>query len=353
VENGHTPSNSEGSRSDGRNGERYREKELAVLFDTIRDLTSTLSIREVIRRLLERVLVHLDSEIASILMRGSDGRLRIMHARGLPEEVVATTCLGAGDGISGYVVETGEALLIEDIEKDPRFQRRNHERYYTNSAISAPLRIHDATVGVINVNNKRSREPYAQEDLRLMEAIAGHAAVAMFNAQRYEEILERAEHDALTGLANHGHFWATLGVEVERAIRYGRDLSLAIIDVDHFKAFNDRHGHLAGDEALAGVARVLSEWSRVHDFAARYGGEEFAMILPETSHYGAAAVAEKFRQAVEAGRFARGAPGELTVSIGVATFPEDASSAADLIAAGDSRLYAAKAQGRNRIHATG
>jgi diguanylate cyclase (GGDEF)-like protein len=101
------------------------------------------------------------------------------------------------------------------------------------------------------------------------------------------------------------------------------------------------------------VARVLSEWSRVHDFAARYGGEEFAMVLPETSNSGGAAVAEKFRQAVEAGRFACGAPGELTVSIGVATLPGDASSAADLVAAADSRLYAAKAQGRNRIHATG
>jgi diguanylate cyclase (GGDEF)-like protein len=351
VADGHTPSKPEGSRSGSPPGLRYREEELQILFDTIHDLTSTLSIREVIRRLLERVLVHLDSEIASILMVGPDRRLRIAHARGLPEEVVATTCLGPGDGISGYVAETGEAVLIEDIERDPRFRRRNHERYYTRSAISAPLRIHGAAVGVINVNNKRSRQVYAKGDLRLIQAIAGHAAVALFNARRYEETLERAERDALTGLANHGHFWATLGVEFERASRYGRSLSLAMIDVDHFKAFNDRYGHLAGDEALAGVGRVLSEGSRVHDFAARYGGEEFAVLLPETDNGGGSAVAEKFRQAVEAGQFAPAAPGEVTVSIGVSTFPDDGSSAAELVAAADLRLYAAKEQGRNQVRA--
>ena len=327
----------------------YRGEELAILFDTIHDLTSTLCIREVIERLLERVLVHLKSEIASILLLGPDDKLRIRHARGLPQEVVAQTCLALGEDISGYVARDGSAVLIEDIEHDPRFRRRNHERYYTRSAISVPLRIHGAVIGVINVNNKRNREPYAPEDLRLVEAIAGHAAVALFNARRFEETLDRAQHDPLTGLANHGYFWTSLEQEMERSRRYQRQFSLAMIDVDHFKQFNDRYGHVAGDQALAGVARLIRESSRVHDFAARYGGEEFALILPETGSEGGVVVGEKLRESVASTDFPHGGAGALTVSMGIATFPHEAWTANRLVEVADAKLYAAKAAGRNRV----
>ena len=150
----------------------YRGQDLAILFDTIHDLTSTLALREVIERLLDRVITHLDSEIASILLVGADGRLGIRHARGLPEDVILSTSLGVGDGISGYVAESGDPLLIEDVETDSRFRRRNHERYYTHSALSAPLRVQGKVIGVINVNNKRDRTCYTMNDLRLLEAIA-------------------------------------------------------------------------------------------------------------------------------------------------------------------------------------
>jgi diguanylate cyclase (GGDEF)-like protein len=331
----------------------YRGEELAILFDTINDLISTLSIREVIERLLQRVLVHLESEIASILMVGPDAKLRIRHARGLPEEIVESTCLGLGEGISGYVAQAGSAVLIEDIEQDPRFRRRNHERYYTRSAISVPLRIHGNVMGVINVNNKQNRESYAADDLRLVEAIAGHAAVALFNARRFEETLERAQHDALTGLANHGYFWSALDREVERARRYHRQLSVAMIDVDHFKQFNDRYGHVAGDEALEGIAGVIRDWSRVHDFPSRYGGEEFALILPETELAGSVTVAEKFRSAVAASGFAGAEAGCLTISVGVAAFPDDAEDVDGLVEVADARLYRAKAGGRDRVCSEG
>jgi diguanylate cyclase (GGDEF)-like protein len=326
-----------------------RDRELEILFATIQDLTSTLATDEVIQRLLKRVVLHLDSEIASILLLAPDRTLRISHAHGLTEEVVESTCVELGRGISGYVARTGVALLVEDVAGDPRFHRYNHERYYTNSAISVPLVIQGGVVGVINVNNKRSREPYSLGDLHLMEAMAGHAAVALRNARRFEETLARAQTDALTGLANHGHLWATLEAEATRADRYGRQLSVAMLDADHFKAFNDRYGHVAGDEALIGLARVIRDGSRVHDTPARYGGEEFAVVLPETSLAGARAFSEKIRTAIEAKAFADTTPAELTVSVGVATFPEEADSAQALVERADARLFKAKAQGRNRV----
>ncbi len=327
-----------------------RNAELTLLYDTIRDLNSTLSAREVLDRLMARALGHLESEIGSILLLDKEGLLRIIVARGLPPDVVYETSVGVGDGISGYVASTGEAILVTDIENDPRFQRRNHERYYTASFISAPL-IHMGSIrGIVNINNKRSRDVFQPGDLQLLEALAGHAAVALANAHRYEAMLERAQHDSLTGLANHGHMWSALEVEFARADRHGRALSVVMIDIDHFKAFNDRFGHPAGDEALCAVAQQLEANSRSHDVVARYGGEEFAVILPETSSDGAELYAEKIRRSIEAVGFGPERQARLTVSAGVAESTDGVKTPHELMELADSRLYAAKADGRNCVH---
>jgi diguanylate cyclase (GGDEF)-like protein len=166
------------------------------------------------------------------------------------------------------------------------------------------------------------------------------------------DLMRRLEHlsrvDALTGLGNRRAFDEALTVELARARRTGRPLSLVMIDVDHFKMFNDRHGHLAGDEALSEVARVLSEAARAEDRACRVGGEEFALLLPGADEAPARDIAERVRHAVQAhrGRF-----GPVTVSLGVAALDAErhGDDDAGLRAAADARLYAAKAGGRNRV----
>jgi diguanylate cyclase (GGDEF)-like protein len=327
---------------------RRRNAELEVLYGTIRDLTSTLAVPEVLQRLLDRTLQHLDSEIGSIFELESEDRLRLAVSQGLPSDVTHDASVELGHGVTGYVAQSGMSLLVRDVELDSRFRRRNHERYYTHSLVSAPIVLHGHVRGVINVNNKRSREPFRPEDLRLLEAIAGHAAVALGNAHRFEETLRRAQRDALTGLANHGHFWATLEREVDRANRYGRSLGLVMLDVDHFKEFNDRLGHPRGDEALVGVARAVAGRCRAHDLVARYGGEEFAVILPEALLEGALAFAEKIREAVEVESFGPAGREELTVSLGVAVVPLHARTAGELVQRADAELYRAKSLGRNR-----
>ena len=167
-----------------------------------------------------------------------------------------------------------------------------------------------------------------------------------------ERLSQLATTDGLTSLANHRQFQARLREEVERARRHGRPLSLAIADVDHFKTYNDTHGHVAGDAALVQVSGVLARSCRTHDLVARYGGEEFALLLPDTELVAASALAERVRRAVATERFEGGyvlPGGHLTVSLGVAQLDPASRDPADLVVAADAALYRAKQAGRDRV----
>jgi two-component system cell cycle response regulator len=167
-----------------------------------------------------------------------------------------------------------------------------------------------------------------------------------------EKLKQLAVTDGLTGLYNHRYFQEKLDQEVARAERFGHPVSLCVIDVDHFKAYNDAHGHPRGDEVLKRVAFLLVENVREVDTVARYGGEEFVIILPETSKENAAGVAEKIRSIIERTEFPRESTqplGRLTVSVGVGSFPSDGKVSQDLMDRADEALFRAKAAGRNRV----
>jgi diguanylate cyclase (GGDEF)-like protein len=165
----------------------------------------------------------------------------------------------------------------------------------------------------------------------------------------YERTERSAASDGLTGLFNHAYFTEALGRELQRARRHAFSLALVLFDLDDFKHVNDTRGHLAGDRVLARTAAVLKQTVREMDVAARYGGEEFALILPDTERNGCYVVAERIRRLVERRfRRSRKTPG-VTLSGGVASFPQDARSAEELIQRADERLYRSKATGKNRI----
>jgi diguanylate cyclase (GGDEF)-like protein len=165
----------------------------------------------------------------------------------------------------------------------------------------------------------------------------------------YERTERSAITDGLTGLFNHSYFFSSLRQEILRSKRHEVRTALLLLDLDDFKQLNDGHGHVEGDRVLTKAAALVRETVREIDFAARYGGEEFAVILPDTSATGAYVVAERVRQRIEE-RFRRGRPlPRLTISGGIAVYPDDASTPADLIVRADEALYRAKAAGKNRI----
>lgn len=197
-------------------------------------------------------------------------------------------------------------------------------------------------------------ERMGSEDKLVLQAVASELVVAVENSQLYTLTKRLSITDELTGLYNYRYLQQRLDDEIERARRYGRSLSLLMLDADDFKGFNDTHGHIAGDNALAEMARVFRSAVREIDIVCRYGGEEFSVILPETDAEGAFVVAEKIREAVSSHLFADGEGVRrvrLTVSIGLATYPSGAADQEELLRMADDALYAAKNTGRDRVRA--
>jgi diguanylate cyclase (GGDEF)-like protein len=217
---------------------------------------------------------------------------------------------------------------------------------------SVPLLHEGKLTGFISLA-ARAPQQMNEDATRLLTALSSQAAVAIEQVHLNERAKLLAITDGLTGLYNHRHFYERFVVELERAKRFGHSLSLIMADVDHFKLLNDRFGHLAGDAVLAELASTLRLMARKMDIVARYGGEEFAIVLIESGPDEALAFAERLRAAVEDARLGRalGPDVAVTISAGVAGFPEHASEAETLIMAADRALYGAKAAGRNRVAA--
>jgi diguanylate cyclase (GGDEF)-like protein len=185
-----------------------------------------------------------------------------------------------------------------------------------------------------------------------LESVAAQAAMAISNAHLHERTLKLSLTDALTGLHNRRSLFARLQMEIERSERFGHGCALVMIDVDHFKNLNDARGNLAGDATLRQVAEVIGKAVRRIDTVARCGGEEFAILLPRTDAAVALEVAEKLRELVNQTAFEHGAAqpaGRVTISVGVAAYPEHAQGLPLLVDCADSALFAAKRKGRDTV----
>ena len=216
-----------------------------------------------------------------------------------------------------------------------------------------PLRAGENVLGTM-VLGARTSGAYHGDAVRQLEVLAMQAGDSILRARLFEATERLATTDGLTGLVNHRTFQARLDEHLAAARRYGKKVSLLITDIDHFKSVNDTYGHPVGDRVLKDVARILQKEARTTDVVARYGGEEFALVMPETDQAGAMKTAERIREKVAQTAFQTG-QGELrvTLSLGIATFPQDATSKADLIERADGGLYHAKRHGRNQSVAVG
>lgn len=220
----------------------------------------------------------------------------------------------------------------------------------TQELVIVPLKAKDKINGLILADNFVTKKPIGKDDMRMLSMLANQAGLAIENSQLYEKTVIRAHSDYLTGLWNHGYFQYILQVELEKAKAMNAPLSLIMLDIDDFKVYNDACGHQAGDKILQDLAGILRRESRKMDHICRYGGEEFTIVLPQTNKQAAFAIADRLRQNIQNYTFAHQEllpHKKLTASIGLACFPQDGATAADLIAYSDKALYRAKHEGKN------
>lgn len=216
--------------------------------------------------------------------------------------------------------------------------------------LCVPLIAHGTSFGMLHVSAPE-RGPSADNDTALVEAIAEQLSLAIANLHLRETLRLQSLRDPLTGLFNRRYLEENLNRELQRCARRGLPLTVMMLDVDHFKSFNDEHGHAAGDALLSQIGQTLGSLVREEDIACRYGGEEFTVVLPEAGAEEAALRAEGIRGEIGSTtvNHLRSTLGPRTISIGVATFPADGDTPAQLLAKADRALYEAKAQGRDRV----
>jgi len=245
--------------------------------------------------------------------------------------------------------------MVTDLRMAGRKPAPAERHYKTNSFISYPITIGGRKVGVLNVTDKSGGGTYDEVDLSLLEIIGPQVALALERAEWQERATEfqlMSFTDSLTTLPNRRYLEERLAEELSRSKRYDYPMSFLMIDIDDFKAYNDKNGHQAGDLALQITAHCLKGALRSADVASRYGGEEFCILLPQTGIAEAGAIADRIRHRVRTMHFPHGKTqplGRVTISIGVSTFSQMVNTSENIIAAADRALYQAKHMGKDRI----
>ena len=252
-----------------------------------------------------------------------------------------------GEGLIGHAAARIRPRLIPDAAKDTHRVRRE---IAFGAWLLYPVMVHERLLGVAQWIRPVGR-PFTSEDIERLDALIPQAAIALENVRIRQAMNHLAATDGLTNLWNHRKMHELLRIEMKRSTRYHRAVSVLMLDVDSFKTFNDTYGHPQGDQLLRNIAAILRAGVRNVDFVGRYGGEEFLVILPETTKDDACRMAERIRSAVEARAMLEidGKTVRRTVSVGVASYPEDALNPADLVQKADDALYRAKRSGKNCV----
>ncbi len=333
--------------------ERLRQQSAALeqqlrsqraLLQITESILTTLDGKAVLEGITERLggLIACDN-VAIEVIDPTTGLLTPLTARGVHAEAYMEPWEPGETGVATWVVEHNEPVYVEDERHDPRV---NHfrgpdvdESSMDGSLIGVPLRGRSGAIGVMTIERLGVGNTFTAEEFDLVKLFAAQVSIALQNAEVYRDIEIRAQTDGLTDLLNHATFEEHIG----RAVRDGGAFGLIMLDLDDFRDVNNRMGHQAGDGELRRIASALTRSGRDTDLVFRYGGDEFAFLLPGADAAGAQRAAERACAAV------RGLGGPVTASVGVATFPADGDTAAEVLLAADRACFVAKRGGRDRV----
>ena len=324
-------------------------RQIEHLYDVIKEAGTTLNVQEMIeltKSFTERMF---DLPHFIIAVLSDDGKkYEIRMASGCDESFFRSFELDPEkEELAAVLAREKKPLWVESVKRDPRFS--GLKNLSIQSFIFLPFLVQERVIGFL-CSYSLHEKFLDQEKFTNFQVFCNQISIGLQKSLLYEKVQKLSITDGLTKLYSHRYFKQRLEEEMVLANRYSSQLSLLIMDIDHFKHYNDTYGHVAGDHVLMEVSKILREQSDVMHLAARYGGEEMVIVAPETTKEQAMDLAEKIRKAVEVNSFSVGRETtNVTLSIGVATYPQDASTNLDLISKADKALYGAKSRGRNRI----
>ena len=329
--------------------EKKKSKQLEAIQEVSKNIVSVLDMDDLFKQIVNSIYYTFGYYYTIILLVDEASKELFIKAFSGPsiKFPIRRRVKISEEGITGWVAKTGKPLLVGDVSKEPKYLFIE-EFPDTRSELAVPIKIKDKVIGVLDVQSVELND-FDESDLTTLTTLSELIAIAIENASLYKESERLAITDDLTGLYNTRYFYAALEKEIERSQELDHSFSIIIFDIDDFKKYNDTYGHLVGDQLLQELAGLMIKKCRSSDIIARYGGEEFVIILPETEYDGAVLVAERLRKSVKKYSFKinkKEKKGKVTISLGIATYPENATKVKDLIHAADINLYGEKRIGK-------
>lgn len=333
-----------------------------MLMQATHSLGGTLKKEAIIKRLLSLIEEKLHWPQMMIFLSDFSYKerpfLQLFASFGVSQEIITNSNVEFGEGIVGITAQTVTPILISDLEQDDRINNWFYaDKYKSGSLMSIPMLNKDNVIGVMVFLHPQTKF-FDEQDSILMSSLGAQASLAIINADLYEQTLELSIIDPLTLVQNRRAMIKQMEYELARIQRFEHTMSVLLIDIDFFKSYNDRMGHILGDAALKEVALTLKNNVRKVDFVARFGGEEFCVILPQTNIEAALDVANKLLDEVRKINLlgVKEQPfGYLSISVGVTVIPKDYNDLSnkmavqDIISIADKALYEAKKTGRNKV----
>jgi diguanylate cyclase (GGDEF)-like protein len=332
---------------------RSTAQRFAILSDIVKTANSILEPRKVIELIMAKIQELVPSEAWSMLMVDEERQeLTFELALGEKGKDLSGFRIKIGEGVAGWVAQTGKPTIVNDASRDPRFTSKmdTKTQFRTRSILCAPLISRGRTIGVVEIINRLGGK-FTQSDLEVLLTLVEPCAIAIENAILFQKAEQLTITDDLTKLFNSRYLNLYIGREIKRCKRHGIPLSVIFLDLDGFKGVNDQYGHLAGSRTLTEVGAILSQAVRESDILARYGGDEFVVVLPETPPSGALVIAERIRKAIEAHCFLQeqGLQARISASFGIASYPDHALTPEGLIQKADQAMYRVKERDKNGI----
>jgi diguanylate cyclase (GGDEF)-like protein len=330
-------------------------EELSIFHQVGKALTSTLDLQEVLALIMGKISELLKPSTWSLLL--TDEKRQELHfqiAIGKDASRIQDLRVKIGDGLVGWVAQSGEVAIVSDVTQDPRFSPQIDGLIHPHikSVVCVPMKSKEHTLGVIELINC-FEETFPPEDLSMLTSLADYAAIAIENAMYVKRIQELTITDDCTNLYNSRYFNYMIDAELSRSKRYNYHFALVFFDLDRFKFVNDTHGHLCGSRLLREIGNLVKQHLRDIDTAYRYGGDEFILMLPQTTKEAALFVAQRLCDLLNRTsiKLEESVTVSITASFGVASFPTDATSKVELVRLADQAMYRVKNRTRNAVEA--